>query len=69
MSLLARTPYLVICIVLAIKCSGIRICFEPQIRNRCTSEQANVTVPLECSYCKGAFDLMGWEKLAPLVLL
>jgi hypothetical protein len=49
------------------KYSGIRICFEPQTGNRCT-EQA--TVPLvESSYCKGAFDLMGWEKLPPSAFL
>ncbi|CAM2824117.1 DUF2309 domain-containing protein [Flavobacterium frigoris] len=44
--------------------------FEPQIRNTCTTEQAHITIPLEekVAIVKGAFDLMGWEKLAPLVL-
>jgi uncharacterized protein YbcC (UPF0753/DUF2309 family) len=44
--------------------------FEPQIRNTCTSEQVNVAAPLveQVAIVKGAFDLMGWEKLAPLVL-
>jgi hypothetical protein len=44
--------------------------FEPQIRNTCTPEQTHVDIPLaeKVAIVKGAFDLMGWEKLAPLVL-
>jgi uncharacterized protein YbcC (UPF0753/DUF2309 family) len=43
---------------------------EPQIGNTCTTEQTHLDIPLaeKVAIVKGAFDLMGWEKLAPLVL-
>jgi hypothetical protein len=43
---------------------------EPDIKNTCTTELPSLDIPLEekVAIVKGAFDLMGWEKLAPLVL-
>jgi uncharacterized protein YbcC (UPF0753/DUF2309 family) len=43
---------------------------EPQIVNTCTTEQTHLDIPLaeKVAIVKGAFDLMGWKKLAPLVL-
>jgi uncharacterized protein YbcC (UPF0753/DUF2309 family) len=43
---------------------------EPDIKNTCTTALPSLDIPLEekVAIVKGAFDLMGWEKLAPLVL-
>jgi len=43
---------------------------EPQIRNTSTLEEEHFDIPLaeKVAIVKGAFDLMGWEKFAPLVL-
>ncbi|MFB0910857.1 MAG: Na-translocating system protein MpsB, partial [Flavobacterium sp.] len=43
---------------------------EPQIGNTDAAEKTHLDIPLaeKVAIVKGAFDLMGWEKLAPLVL-
>jgi hypothetical protein len=43
---------------------------EPEIKSICATEHPSLDIPLEekVTIVKGAFDLMGWEKLAPLVL-
>ncbi|MBG6109313.1 uncharacterized protein YbcC (UPF0753/DUF2309 family) [Flavobacterium sp. CG_9.10] len=43
---------------------------EPQIKNTCTFESIDLDISLaeKVAIVKGAFDLMGWKKFAPLVL-
>lgn len=50
--------------------SGYEFICEPQIKNTFITEQSQLDIPLEekVAIVKAAFDLMGWGKLAPLVL-
>jgi hypothetical protein len=67
MSLIARTSYRLF-ISLIIKCSGIESVLNHRLGTRVPVNR-HLDIPLgKGSDCKGAFDLMGWEKLAPLVL-
>jgi uncharacterized protein YbcC (UPF0753/DUF2309 family) len=52
------------------KAKGHEAIYEPQITKSCSQENSDSSIPLQekVAIVKSAFDLMGWQEFAPLVV-